>query len=186
MISLANGIGSIGVMVRSPEQTGPSRGLLPFEIFRVAFEARIRRFVDYTEDSLVLHRHKIRPHHVVMGKIHYAVSGESAQWERKKQGCASQDRQSHHHPKIAADISTIRSEFARGTFIHCQESASHRPVAGHATHGFSREERLTGPWLQRRRVRKLVYVQKQFCLVLFHTHLAQLSALDQTADNALQ
>src|SRR2546427_1325350 len=130
MISLANRIGSVGVMVRSPEQTSPCRGLLPLEIFRVALEARECSFVDHTEDSLALHRHKIRPHHVVMRKIHYAVGGEHARWKRKKQSRALQDRQSHQHPQIAADISTTRSAFAREACISSEISCSHRPVAG--------------------------------------------------------
>src|SRR5437016_14266286 len=116
MISLANGIGSVGVMVRSPEQTSPCRRLLPLEIFRVALEARECGFVDHTEDSLALHRRKIRPHHVVMRKIHYAVGGECTRWNRKKQSRAAQHRQSHQHPQIAADISTSRSAFARAAF----------------------------------------------------------------------
>src|SRR5260370_25678951 len=104
MISLANGIGSVGVVIRSPEQTGPCRGLLPFEIFRVAFEARECGFVDHTEDSLALHRHKIRPHHIVMREIHYAVAGKGTPWKRKKPSSAPQDRQSHQHPPMSADI----------------------------------------------------------------------------------
>src|SRR6059036_1433137 len=116
MISLANRIGTIAVVIRSPEQTGPCRGLLPFEIFRVALQARIRGFVDHTEDSLALHRRKIRPHHVVMREIHYAVGGKGARWNRKKQSRAAQHRQSHQHTQIAADISTRRGAFASGSF----------------------------------------------------------------------
>src|SRR5438128_8624978 len=99
-----------------------------------------------------------------MRKIHYAVGGEHARWKRKKQSRALQDRQSHQHPQIAADISTTRSAFAREACISSEISCSHRPVAGHVTHRFSRAGRPTVPWLQRTtnfsrlQVRQLVHV----------------------------
>ena len=71
MISLPNWITSVSVMICSPEQSRLQRAHLPIQVFWVANERRIRRFVNYTHDALPFHCGKIGPHHVVVGKIHY-------------------------------------------------------------------------------------------------------------------
>ena len=71
MISLPNWITSVTVVICSPEQSRLQRPHLPVQIFWVANEGRIRRFVNYTHDALTFHCGEIGTHHVVVGKIHY-------------------------------------------------------------------------------------------------------------------
>src|SRR4030095_8605296 len=99
MISLTDRIGSVGVVIGSPKQTCTCRRLLAFKIFRIAYEMRIRGFMNHTENAFAFHRDKIRPHHVVMRKIHHVAGGKGARRSQKKQSCGPEDGQLHYDPK---------------------------------------------------------------------------------------
>src|SRR5438046_147657 len=60
MISLADGIARIGIVIGAPEQPRPRSRLLSLEISRVYFEPRIRCFVDHAKDSFAFHGSEIR------------------------------------------------------------------------------------------------------------------------------
>src|SRR5438132_480060 len=83
MIGLPNRITCIGIVVRTPEQTGLERSHLSVQIFRVACERRVRGFMNYADDALAFHRAKIRTHHVVMRHVYDARGAKSTRWNKK-------------------------------------------------------------------------------------------------------
>src|SRR5438552_17272293 len=99
MISLTNRIEAVGVVISSPKQTCACRRLLAVKIFRIAYEMRIRGFMNHTENAFAFHCGEIRPHHVIMRKIHHVAGGKGARRKRNEQSYSPQDGQSHHNPK---------------------------------------------------------------------------------------
>ena len=95
MISLADGIARIGIVIGAPEQPRPRSRLLSLEISRVYFEPRIRCFVDHAKDSFAFHASEIRLNEVVMREVDYAVgcTGNGRQRLQDKQN--PRDRRSH-------------------------------------------------------------------------------------------
>src|SRR5438552_18991077 len=87
MISLPNWITSVSVVIRSPEQSRLQRPRLPVQIFWVANEGRIRRFMNNADDALVSHCGEIRPHHVVVREIYYIRSREGTGRKQQKRNC---------------------------------------------------------------------------------------------------
>jgi hypothetical protein len=91
MIGLTKRIGSVCVVISSPKQTCACRRLLAFKIFRIAHEMRISGFMNHSDNAFTFHRDEIRPHHVVMGKVHHVARGEGTCRKRKQQSCAAED-----------------------------------------------------------------------------------------------
>ena len=85
MLGLPDRIRRVGVMISAPEQTRPSRGLLPRGVLRIAIEPRIGRLMNDADNALASHRGKVRTHQVVMRQIHDGAIGEGANLQRLKQ-----------------------------------------------------------------------------------------------------
>ena len=99
MIRLSDRISPVGIMVCTPEQSRLQRTHLPIQIFRITLEPGISGFMNHAYDALAFHRVEIRPHHVVMRKIHHVTAGEGTRRSQKIQSRAPKDRPLHHTDK---------------------------------------------------------------------------------------
>src|SRR6266480_457060 len=131
MISLTDRIGTIGVVIGSPKQTCACCRLLAFKIFRIAYEMRIRGFMNHTDNAFAFHRGKIRPHHVVMRKIHHVAGGKGARRNQKKQGCDPEDGQLHYNRKSKRIYRAGAENWQEHLFASCKILSATAPWAGH-------------------------------------------------------
>src|SRR5437867_9657738 len=75
--------------------------------------------MNHAEDALAFHRVEIRPHHVVVGKIHYIAAGKGTHRNQKKENCAAEDRGSHHHAKSKRTYRTVAAFLQERLLIAC-------------------------------------------------------------------
>src|SRR5689334_16666000 len=170
MISLPNWITSVAVMICSPEKSRLQRAHLAIQIFWVANERRIRRFVNYTDDAFPFHCRKIRTDQVVVRKVHYVRSGEGNRRNQKKQSRATEHRR-FHQSQIAANISNRCDRFSSGACIFWKISA--KP---------SKSTRCYRSIY----VRHVIHVSEKSLLLFPYRYFLQFSRCYQVTNNVLQ